>query len=122
METVFRQDNGMPGCFQPVEQRAQPRHGVAVQVRGRLIHDDDLWLHGADGRKGDKLLFPAGQMEYPAVEQPADVHLRAYCLYPLPHDRARQWDVLHPQCDLVGRIGGKRLAARVLKYAAHHRT
>ena len=78
----------MPGFFQPVEQRAQPRHSVAVQICGRLIHHNYFWFHGADGRNRDKLFFSAGQREYSPVEQPVYVHLCAYCFYPFLHNGA----------------------------------
>ena len=79
----------------------------------------DIKLLGCDS---DKLLFSAGQREYSPVEQPVNVHLCAYCLYPFPHDSARQWNILHAKRNLGGRISSEKLAARVLEYTSHHRT
>ena len=112
----------MPGCFQPVEQCAQPHHSIAVQICGRLVHHDHFGFHSTDGRNRNKLLFSAGQREYSPVEQPVNIHLCAYCLYPFLHNSALQWNILHAQRNFVGRISGKKLAAWVLEYAAHHRT
>lgn len=97
----------MPGRFQPAEQRTQPHHSVAVQICGRFVHHDYFGSHSTNGCDSDKLLFSAGQREYSPVEQPVNVHLCAYCLYPFPHDSARQWNILHAQRNLVGRISSE---------------
>ena len=112
----------MSGFFQPVEQRAQPRHSVAVQICGRLIHHDYFWFHSADGCNSDKLLFSAGQWKYPPVEQPVNVHLCTHSVYSFLHEGTLQWNILHTQCNLVCCISSKKLAARILEYAANHCT
>ena len=121
MEPMLREDHRMPRHFQPIEQRAEAHHRFAVQICGRLIQDDNLRLHCTDGGNGDKLLFAAGQREYPSADQAFNVHLFANRVQTLLHDWTLQWDVLHPQHNLIRRVGGEKLAARVLKDASHHR-
>ena len=110
-----------PGnCYGIIGANGAGKSTIIKLMLGIIKKDSgDIKLLGCDS---DKLLFSAGQREYSPVEQPVNVHLCAYCLYPFPHDSARQWNILHAQRNLVGRISSKKLAARVLEYTSHHRT
>ena len=112
----------MPGLLQTVQQNAQTHHGIAVQVGRWLVHDNDLWLHGADRSNGNQLFLPAGKREYPPIQQALDVHLTAHSFYPLLHHRLLKRNILHAQDNLVRGVCGKKLAAGILKHASHHRT
>ena len=112
----------MPGLFQAVQQGAQTHHGVAVQVGGWLVHNNNFRLHGADRSDGNQLFLPAGKREDSPIQQALEVHLAAHSFYPLLHHRSLQGNILHAKNDLICGICGKKLAAGVLKYAAHHRT
>ena len=122
MKAVLREYNCVPCLFQTVQQSAQTNHGVAVQVGGWLVHDNDLGFHGADRSNGNQLLFPTGKWEDTPIQQALDVHLAEHSPHPLLHRRAFQRNILHAKDNLIRGICGKELAAGVLEHAAHHRT
>ena len=122
MKAVLRKYNRVSCLFQAVQQGTQTHHGVAVQISGWLVHDDDLGLHGANRCNGNQLLLPARKREYLPIQQTLDIHLAAYSFHPFLHHRAFHRNVLHAEYNLIRGICGKELAAGVLEHTAHHRT
>jgi len=117
--------------FQNVAELSVPNFFITVEfsvmgnempehIESFVLEKYQAILHGANGRNRNQLLFPAGQRKNRTLQQPFDVHLRTHRLDPRLHDLALQRDIFHPERDFIGCVGGKELAAWVLKDTSHY--
>ena len=97
------------------QQAEDARFARGVEIRGRLIEDEDLGAHRQQRGDGDSLLLAAGEH----VRGTVAVARQPYNVQRPPHPRlnlvGRHAQVLRPECDLVLHPHLRKLHLRVLE-------
>jgi hypothetical protein len=105
------------GRAQPLDRGEEERRPLGVELRGRLVEEEELRLERERGREAHPLELAARQLGRPPAPEVERVHGGERPLGPWPDLRGRDAQVLEPERDLVGDDRHDHLVFRILEDA-----
>ena len=110
-----------PTGGQLTEQGSDVGRSRRIELRRRLVEDEDVGAHRDDARDRDPLLLATGQGERLAVGEVPDAEAREHAIDPVVHLLARHAQVLEAEGELLAdrRLGSRQLIGRRREHDPH---
>ena len=104
-----------PSRLPLVEHVEQPDLAARVEGVGRLVEQQDVWLHGDDRGDGDALLLAARERVRRPVEELLDAQVLGHVAHAAADLVLRQAELQRPEGELVEDAGAEQLHVGVLE-------
>ncbi len=119
LETVLREQHRGPDVPVDLLDRLQEiRGGDGIQLGGGLIQQQQLRVHGHDGRQVQELLLPSGQIRHIPIEPLVDAEVAGHLRHPQPDGGLVVPQALQAEGQLMPDLIRHDLIFRILQHIA----